>query len=158
MSDPHIVRPGTLATPFSAAEIRDASADGMTLLIRTDAGGDSSYRRTTFVACDPEGALRSFAPTDAAGVALAEPEHVYSTWAELQGHAVFEAERAARSLETRATPLGTLECWRYEVREDDGAASFWFALAYPGMPVMFETRDATGEVTSRTEVIELVTP
>lgn len=159
MSDAHRVRPGTLPTPFSAAEIRDATVDGMTLLLRTTPhSGPAQYRRTTFVKCDRDGALRSFAPADAGGTVTAEPEQAYSTWAELQGHAVFDEAHAARRRETRDTALGTLECWRYDVEDEDGPATFWFALRYPGMPVVYETRDSRGVVESRTEMIEIVTP
>jgi hypothetical protein len=159
MSDPHIVRPGTLPTPFSAAEIRDATVDGMTLLLRTTSHrGSVQYRRTTFVACDREGALRSFAPADAGGREVSEPEQAYSTWAELQGHAVFGETQAKRTQETRETALGTLDCWRYDVSDDDGDSTFWFALRYPGMPVVYQTRDTHGVVTSLTELIEIVTP
>jgi hypothetical protein len=158
MNDPHVVRDGTLPTPFSAAEIREATVDGMSLLIRTEARGVTTYRRTTFVACDPQGALRSFSPADAGGRDLAEPEQAYSTWMELQGHAVFDASRATRAKEIRETALGTLECWRYDVDDEDGPATFWFALRYPGMPVVYETRDALGVLESFTEVIEIVTP
>lgn len=159
MSPAHIVRPGTLPTPFSAAEIRDATVNGMTLLLRTTPhSGPAQYRRTTFVKCDRDGALRSFAPADAGGTVTAEPEQAYSTWAELQGHAVFDTSAASRTIETRETALGTLECWRYDVSDEDGESTYWFALRYPGMPVVFETRDGRGVVVALTEVIEIVTP
>jgi len=137
----------------------DATVDGMTLLLRTTVPGEpAQYRRTTFVTCDRDGALRSFAPADAGGRELAEPEQAYSTWTELLGHAVFEDSHAKRTRETRETSLGTLECWRYDVSDEDGDATFWFALRYPGMPVVYETRDDRGDVRARTEVIEIVSP
>lgn len=44
------------------------------------------------------------------------------------------------------TPIGGLECLRYDVRRDGGTSTFWFATAHPGMPVRCRTGDAVVEV------------
>ena len=48
-------------------------------------------------------------------------EPVRVTWAELQGHAAFEAARTTRRPETIETPLGVLECLHYQRTEADGS-------------------------------------
>lgn len=159
MTDPHVVRPGTLPTPFSAEEIRAATVDGVSLVIKsTPRDGEPMLRRTTFVACDDEGALRSFVPIDASGTELGEVETAYATWAELQGHAVFDAASATRVEETRPTPLGIVECVRYDVRDEDGVSVFWFDRNRPGMPVVYELRGTDGAVHVLVEVVEMTTP
>lgn len=159
MTDPRIVRPGTLPTPFSAADIRDATVDGLTLVIKsTPREGDPTLRRTTFVACDDQGVLRSFVPIDATGAEQAEVETAYATWPELQGHAVFDEASATRVEETRQTRLGIFECLRYDVRDDDGVSVFWFAHDHPGMPLVYELRGTDGTVHVLVEVVEISAP
>ena len=57
------------------------------------------------------------------------------TWRELQSHASFPMETAARRRETIEHPLGTLDCWRYDVGTPQDGNTFWFDLSRPGMPV-----------------------
>lgn len=132
MSDPRILGPGLLPTPFTAAEIRDATGHGKTIEILVEhADGTSSRRVNRFRQTDAEGA--TLERWDAAA-----PEAVSSnrvTWAELQGHAAFDAATTSLSTEALSSPLGELSCVRYDT--EDG--SFWFSLAHPGMPVRYES-------------------
>jgi hypothetical protein len=50
-------------------------------------------------------------------------------------------------------PLGTVDALRYTVDDGEaGRATFWFAPAYPGMPVRYET-PAEGGGTDRTTMV-----
>jgi hypothetical protein len=75
-----------------------------------------------------------------------------SSWAELQAHASFPAERTAISEESRDTPLGRLDCLRYTVTDRSTVETFWFATAKPGMPIRFVSA-VDGQVTSAVTMI-----
>lgn len=131
-SDPHVLGPGLLPTPFTADEIRDATGSGRLIRLRLEG---------------PDGPLADhvnrFSETDAEGATLdrwaaADPKAVVSsrvTWVELQGHAAFDAATTSVSTLSLSSPLGELTCRRYDT--DDGV--FWFSIAHPGMPVQHES-------------------
>lgn len=56
------------------------------------------------------------------------------------------------------TPLGVLECRRYDTSEapDAPVESFWFSLAHPGMPVRYEVPVHGGVL--RTTVLSVTQP
>lgn len=130
--DPHVLGPGLLPTPFTAAEIRDATGAGKLIRLQLDG---------------PDGPLgehvNRFRETDAEGAtldrwAVADPRAVVSnrvTWLELQGHAAFDAGTTSVSTVSLSSPLGELTCRRYDT--EDGV--FWFSIAHPGMPVLHES-------------------
>lgn len=130
--DPHLLGPGLLPTPFTADEIRDATGSGTTIRLLLEG---------------PDGPLgehvNHFTETDAEGATLdrwdaADPKEVVShrvTWAELQGHAAFDAATTSVSTVALSSPLGELTCRRYDT--EDGV--FWFSIAHPGMPVQYES-------------------
>ena len=130
--DPHALGPGLLPTPFTAAEIRDATGSGKVIRLLLEG---------------PDGPLgehvNRFHETDAEGATLdrwaaADPKSVVSnrvTWAELQGHAAFDAGTTSVSTVSLSSPLGQLTCRRFDT--DDGV--FWFSIAHPGLPVLHES-------------------
>lgn len=151
-SDARIVREGTLPTPFTAAQIRVASPPGTTMVVRTwrrDEG--ESLRRITFTACDEQGADREHVSLAPDGDGRAEIER--ETWLELQAHAAFPEGSTTVSREAVATPLGDLDCLRYDVAGRGEARSFWFDLSRPGMPVRVEAK-AGGELVMRMEIVD----
>ncbi|WP_435748817.1 hypothetical protein [Microbacterium sp. PMB16] len=87
--------------------------------------------------------VNRFRETDAEGATLDrwdadDPKAVVSsrvTWAELQGHAAFDAATTSVSTVSLTTPLGDLTCRKYDT--DDGV--FWFSITHPGMPVQYES-------------------
>lgn len=150
--DPHLVADDLLPTPFTADEIRATLRGGAVIRVRTEApDGTVTDRISRYSAADDEGVLlesHAFgAPEAATGARVA--------WHELQAHAAFPAEHTTVRSETIEHPLGRLECLRYDVRDDNGRARFWFALAHPGMPVRYETTSAAG--TTCTTVQEIIT-
>ncbi len=156
MTDPYVIRPGTLPTPFSAGEIRDATTPGMTLLVRTTSSeGASTYRRITFVSVDLLDAERETVTCSAAGVAQGETHVEHSTWRQLQEHAAFDSSSATYRDEARDTPMGWLNCRRYDVRRPEGTALFWFAREYPGMPFVYEHRDSDLVAQTLVEVLSI---
>ena len=131
-SDPHLLGPGLLPTPFTAAEIRDATGTGTVIrLLLEGPDGPMAEHVNRFHDTDDEGAtLDRWAAED--------PKAVVSnrvTWAELQGHAAFDAGTTSVSTVSLSTPLGALTCRRYDT--DDGI--FWFSIDHPGMPVQYES-------------------
>lgn len=131
-TDPHVLGPGLLPTPFTADEIREATGSGRVIRLLLEG---------------PDGPLgehvNRFRETDAEGATLdrwaaADPKAVVShrvTWIELQGHAAFDAGTTSVSTVSLTTPLGDLTCRRYDT--DDGV--FWFSVDHPGMPVQYES-------------------
>lgn len=131
-SDPHLLGPGLLPTPFTADEIRDATGAGRLIrLLLEGPDGPMGEHVNRFSDTDEEGATL-------ARWAAEDPSAVVSnrvTWAELQGHAAFDADTTSVSTVRLSTPLGELTCRRYDT--DDGV--FWFSIDHPGMPVQYES-------------------
>lgn len=131
-SDPHLLGPGLLPTPFTAAEIRDATGSGKLIrLLLEGADGPIGEHVNRFRDTDDEGA--TLERWD-----VADPQAVVSnrvTWDELQSHAAFDAETTSVSTVALSSPLGELTCRRY----DTSAGVFWFSIAHPGMPVQYES-------------------
>jgi hypothetical protein len=130
--DPHLLGPGLLPTPFTAAEIRDATGTGLVIrLVLEGPDGPMGEHVNRFRDVDDEGAtLDRWAAED--------PNAVVSnrvTWTELQGHAAFDAGTTSVSTVSLSSPLGELTCRRYDT--DDGV--FWFSIDHPGMPVQYES-------------------
>lgn len=151
-SDPHVIGPGLLPTPFTAAEIRDATGTGKTIRLRVELPDGSAFER-----------VNRFRETDAEGATLdrwngESPGDVASgrvTWAELQSHAAFPADRTTLSTETIELPIGRVECLRYDTKDapDADTETFWFSTAHPGMPVRFDSPADGGMV--RTTVVSV---
>lgn len=130
-TDPHILGPGLLPTPFTAAEIRDATGRGKTISIRIDLpDGTATGRFNRFSETDAEGAtLERWSREDRSDLSA---DRV--SWLELQRHAAFDEATTEVGRETLVLPLGTLDCLRYDTA--DGV--FWFSPSHPGMPVQYE--------------------
>ncbi|MFY9714282.1 MAG: hypothetical protein WAK00_12475 [Microbacterium sp.] len=151
-SDPHVIGPGLLPTPFTAAEIRDATGAGKTIRLRVESPDGSTFER-----------VNRFRETDAEGATLDRwnadsPDAVASghvTWVELQSHAAFPAERTTVSTETLELPIGRVECLRYDTKDapDAETETFWFSTAHPGMPVRFDAPVGGGVI--RTTVVSI---
>lgn len=124
--DPHVLEDGTLPTPFSAAELRDGLPDGTVIVLELDGG---VRQVSTFSDSDADGATWTV---------MTPGREEYSerlSWLELQGHAMFPSSSATRRREIIDHPLGTLDCWRYDVGDATDGTVFWFDLTRPGMPV-----------------------
>lgn len=130
--DPHLLGPGLLPTPFTADEIRDATGSGKTIhLLLEGPDGPLGEHVNRFHDTDAEGAtLDRWAAEDPGAVVSSRV-----TWAELQGHAAFDADTTSVSTVSLETPLGALTCRKYET----GDGVFWFSIAHPGMPVQYES-------------------
>jgi hypothetical protein len=153
-SDPHIVEPGHSPTPFTADEIRAGCPPGRNILLSVVRTGEPEKRRDIrFVACNEVGGTQRSANLDIAGRPIDEPSTVTTTWESLQAHASFPAERTTITRETITTPLGELDCLRYDVRGDDSHGTYWFAVDLPGMPVRY-TEQVDGEIISTVTMID----
>lgn len=149
--DPYLVRPGLLPTPFSADEIRAGCPEGRTLRLRvTPPDGASYFRKSRYTSCDADGTTIETWRVDEHGLPIGEVRTERSTWQELEDHASFPADQTDVESATIALAMGTYPCQVYTVGGPSGPR-FWFALAFPGMPVRYEIPTETG-----TEVTELV--
>lgn len=152
--DPHLLGPDLLPTPFTAAEIREASGRGKTIRLLVEGPGETRYERVNrFSECDEEGAVLARWRLDADGAIDGEVSSDRVTWLELQWHAAFPADSTSLGDEIIELPIGRLACLRYETRDTPDAPleTFWFAHDYPGMPVRYEV--PTPEGLQRTTVI-----
>lgn len=152
------LRPDHHPTPFSAAEIRDASQPGRetrTLVIR--AGEEPAVRAFRFIEGDADGGFRDVWMETPDGRRLSEPERDHATWLELQQHASMPVAQTMIEEETFEIPAGTFDGWRYTRRDGDGVNVFWFARATPGMPLRYESR-VGDEVVFSSTVIEIREP
>lgn len=136
--DPHVLDVDHLATPFTAAEIAAATPVGW-WVESVETVGDAVVGRTptTFVRCDADGADFERVALDDDGRPAGQARTSSATWIGLQLHASFPAETATRSAETVDTPLGRLDCLRYDVVAGDAAMTFWFSVAHPGQPIRY---------------------
>jgi len=139
-SDPHLLHPGHLPTPFTADEIREACRPGRELRMRVERAGQApTIRVACYVGGDAKAADQE-SWEELAGERLGEPERNRETWLELQDHASFPSANTAVSEETIEIPLGRFACLRYTQAVDDGMRTFWFAVDLPGQPIRWEIR------------------
>jgi hypothetical protein len=146
MSDPRVLGAGLAPTPFTADEIRAGCPDGHWLLVRTERAGATSFHRNGFEQGDPAGCVLTSVVTDASGRPTGDVLRQRASWLDLQTHAAFPAERTTVVPERIRLAFGERDCLRYEVVDDGGTSTFWFALEHPGMPVRYTAGDAVVEV------------
>jgi len=158
MSDPYVLDPEHLPTPFSADEIRESSPDGYTVeTVTEDADGNVVRGRTVFECGNADGVTMRASAIDEAGAPVGDEREVTASWVDLQRHASFPAATASRTREGIETPLGRLDCLRYDVRPGDRTMVFWFSVDHPGMPVRYLAREGS-VVTSTTTVTSIRHP
>jgi hypothetical protein len=151
--DPHILGPDRAPTPFTADEIRAGCPKGRTIRMLVEADGvEPCIRTNRYLECDGDGATIERTSSSPAGDLMGPPEVGRSTWLELQEHASFPADRTMIATETIETPMGSLECLRYQITEGSSVETFWFARGLPGMPVRYGAH-ADGRQTSVTTMI-----
>jgi hypothetical protein len=141
MSDDHVLIPGHAPTPFTAEEIRRGCPEGRTVITRTVSPEGTTTSTSRFTRCDEEG-------TTLVG---GNGAHRVS-WVDLQRHASFPADVTTIDEERITTPLGSLDCLRYQVTADDEVSTFWFAKSLPGMPVLY-TSASGGRLISTTTMV-----
>ena len=155
-AEPYPGDPALLPTPFTAEEIRAGCPEGRTIRLRVTEADGSSYRRLTrYTSCDADGATIESWRVDADGLPVGEVRKERSTWLELQQHAAFPADRTTVETGTVELAMGSYPCRIYTVGGPSGPR-FWFAAAFPGMPVRYEIPTEGG--TEVTELIRDVTP
>jgi hypothetical protein len=139
LADPHRLRHDHLPTPFTAAEIRDATRPGHRLRLRLEASGEEPVLRVTrFVETDDGGAVQESQRFNAAGEPVDEPIRRRSSWLDFQSHASFPAATTTSAEETIELEFGRFDALRYTVVDGNREERYWFARALPGMPVRTE--------------------
>ena len=150
--DPHVLEEGHHPTPFTAAEIQAASRPGRTVRQRIEADGEPTIVRVQqWRTVDDEGATRAVA-TVAPDGSWRDVRQSRSTWLDLQRHASMPIETTTIDAVMLDSPMGPLDCLRYTTLDGDAVETFWFARAYPGMPVMTE-RSEDGRIVERVTML-----
>lgn len=130
---------GKAEPPFSAAEIRAATAPGRTYHYRMGVGDEVHERLMVFVRVDDEGAEIEHRVLGPDGEVAETTPARRSTWQDLEGHATYPRAGTTVSEVEITVPAGTFAGWLYEVREqtDKGPqlTRAWFARELPGAPV-----------------------
>ena len=142
MTDPHILGPDLLPTPFTADEIRKGCPAGRLTRVRVESTDGSPYERVNrFVDCDEEGATIERSSVGADGELIGATQLARTTWAGFQSHAAFSRAQTTVADDVIETPLGRLDCLRYTVLDGSVTDTFWFATSLPGMPVRMVTEN-----------------
>lgn len=125
-------------TPYTAAQIRDASPAGRRVVYKVEEDGKPAVRRVIeFVKSDANGADTRASTMDSSGRVLDSTEE-HASWDELRSHAEFPKGDVDIKHRTISVPLGTLECTVYKVTGQNGAVTtLYFADTLPGPPVFF---------------------
>lgn len=152
--DPHVLEAGHAPTPFTAGEIRDATAVGKTIRRRVESVDEAPFFIVSrYLECDETGALMERSRVSLDGAPLGEPDVDRVTWLDLQAHASFDASATTIEPDRIPTPIGELDCLRYTVRDGTTEHVFWFATDFPGMPIRTVTR-TDGQVVNSVAVVE----
>lgn len=145
-TNPHLLDPDHLPTPFSADEIRDGCPPGRRMVVQTRSPSETAGRLIVFTRHDDSGAFRNVTPLDEAGRPSAPASEEYSTWLDFQRHALFPRKTSTVEHVEIDHPLGRLSCLVYTVTDVDSVSRFWFATSFPGMPVRVTTERAGTQV------------
>lgn len=115
-------------TPYTAAQIRDATKPGRTYRYKVEAPDQPATEK-----------VMTFETVDADGATLVSPGEPKKrvTWEELRQHAEFPEGLVKTRDEKITVPAGTFDCTVYVVvREGGEATSYYFAKTMPGAPVL----------------------
>ncbi|WP_410792237.1 hypothetical protein [Kribbella sp. C-35] len=154
MGDEHVLAAGHAPTPFTAAEIRNATSVGKSITRRVESiGAEPFLLISTYVECDEAGATLERSRRTLDGAPLGEPQLMKATWLDLQGHASFPAADTTIEPERIETAIGALDCLRYTVRDGGTDEVFWFATSLPGMPIQQMTR-TDGQIVASVSVVD----
>lgn len=157
MTDPHVLGPDVLPTPFTADEIRGGCPTGRLTRMRVESPDAAPYERfSRFVDCDDEGATMERGPA-ADGEPAGESQHARTTWLDLQAHAAFPRSQTTVASDVIETPLGRLDCLRYTVLGGSDTVMFWFDTSRPGMPVRVVTERDGHPVETSTMIADELT-
>jgi hypothetical protein len=144
-------------TPFTAAQIRDASKAGRSFEFVVEKPDAPPFReRMVFVLVSPERATIAIDVLDPEGKRAAEPQLSESTWNELRLHASFLRQTTTIAEERNDTPAGSFDCKRYTVVEQTPEGELrrvlWFAKDLPGPPIEVRV-ELRGELVSDTTLL-----
>lgn len=144
----------TADTPYTAAQIRDASPTGRRIVLKMEEPGQPPVWQTIeFVKSDAAGADLRSTSADEKGAVL-KTSTSRATWEELRSHAAFPKAKAEVKHRTISVPMGTLACTVYKVTEGEGDAAetttYYFADTLPGPPVFHFTEKGGKRIRSST--------
>jgi hypothetical protein len=153
ISDAHVMEAGHAPTPFLADEIRMGAPVGRTirLLVEVD-GAEPFVRVQRYVWTNSRSATTERWRETVDGERVGRVEERDTDWRRMQAQASFPAEQTSIEPDTIETPLGTIDCLRYTVREGETIKRLWFARHLPGMPVKVVVKEE-GRVVSTVTMI-----
>ncbi|MFT7625082.1 MAG: hypothetical protein ACI9WU_004273 [Myxococcota bacterium] len=136
---------GMAPAPFSAEQIRDATAPGrayrflVTADGRPDVGREVRFVRTGERGCTIEG--QSYR---ADGESMGQPKRSEALWDDLVGHAAYPEDHTVITQTEVEVPAGRFEARLYTVTAGATVTRAWFADALPGAPVRHEVTRLVG--------------
>ena len=135
--------------PFTSEQIRAAFSHGHSRELVTQREGKVvDRRRTVYIDPDEHEVSIGITPLDDKGEPLGDAMEARTTWEDLRDSAVYPGDVTTITSETIDTPLGRLECARYEVASGEVTLMFWFSAKYPGPPIRSATVSDGREVES----------
>ena len=121
------------------------------LLVEVD-GSEPFVRVTRYVWTNVRSATTERWRETVDGTRVGRVEERDVTWRQLQANASFPADRTTIEPDTIETPLGTMDCLRYTVREGETVKRLWYARHLPGMPVKAIVREEGRTISTVTMV------
>lgn len=142
-------------TPYTAAELRDATKIGRTYVFRSEKQGEKpAFRQMKFVGVSPDEATVESLDMDADRKPLGAPQTAKSKWEDLRKHAEFPKDAVSITEGSISVPAGDYDCRIYVVTMPGGkVTTFHFAKNLPGPPVLFFT-EVNGVKVSTSTLVE----
>jgi hypothetical protein len=151
--EPRVLSSGKAPTPFTAAEIREASPKGRISLFRITGGGQTLFVRFRFGESDAETSAMETLQLDKDRKPLAKPVTRKAKWRDLQAHASFDKNATTITEAKTEVPFGTFDCLVYTIKGTRGVQRFSFAKDLPGPPVKMEV-EVGGKVLQTMELVD----
>lgn len=143
-------------TPFTAAQIRGASADGRAwLFLLEEADKPAMHMRMEMSAVGDDTVALTRTVTDATtGEPLGEPATSTATWPDLVAHAEYPRDATTLADAVIDVPAGRFDAMHYTVSDAANGAETvteaWFARDLPGPPVLMLVRVGGAQATKLT--------
>jgi len=150
--DPRVMAEGKAPTPFTAAQIRDASPDGRVTTLRLKNARGTYLIRFSFGKCDSESTTFETAGMTLEEKPLGTPTSRTVKWTELQGHASYDKDATTITEESVTVPFGKFDSWVYTVKKAEELHRYCFAKALPGPPIRVTTQKG-GETIQTMEMV-----
>jgi hypothetical protein len=143
---------GKAPTPFTAAQIREASPNGRVTTLRLKNASGTYLIRFSFGKCDAESTTFETVGMTLEEKPLGNPTSRTVKWTELQSHASYDQQATTITEESVTVPFGKFDSWVYTVKKGEELHRYCFAKALPGPPIRV-TAEKAGETIQTMEMV-----